>query len=257
MSYEIGNFLKTTDTGGMPLESDDWRWEMEGIRHALAQLGRSVGDNYIVFGCEESGGTISAGYIMLDGELLRVDAHVKTDDYYEKVSTNDVTGQETFLDTNVYNTYVKYRATSTASSGNLAYNGLQMGSAFSTKLLTNAAVAAAADWTTSSLFRNVGADNMLHLWGEAEYTAAATLSSGTKLVGTITTVAAVAATIQPVTFLVKGKLVGTIKTYMAYIQVQTTGLVYLYLDLDNSVDTLAQNTTIQFYQSALNVITVP
>lgn len=108
-------------TGGLPNFSiDEILWNDDAIREALQEVFRGFGDNYIIQGCTGTT-SITAGYIMLDGELLKVDAHTKTDTHFAKVVTYDALGDITFNDGVARQTWQKNRATISASSGSLAY----------------------------------------------------------------------------------------------------------------------------------------
>ena len=121
----MDKFIKT-DTGGLPLRLDDFIWEQGeldasnyGIYQALqAQLNR-YGTDYIVEGCSYSAPNLTSGWIMLGGELLRVDAQVGTDNYFSKVSTFDARGDKTFKDSSSQSTYQVNRGVLNAASGSL------------------------------------------------------------------------------------------------------------------------------------------
>ncbi len=128
------NKFITTDNGGLPLVLDDIRWFMgqnstlpAGVYQAFNGLLLTFGTDFIISGCENpSGNTINAGWIMLGSEILRVDAHSKSDTYYAKVTTNDATGNKTFQSGSLVDTYQKNRGVVNAASGNLAFNGLRL-----------------------------------------------------------------------------------------------------------------------------------
>jgi len=113
-------------TGGKPdFNIDDLLWNDESQYLSIQGLCKShFGDNAVVYGCGISGGNVSAGYIMLDGELLRVDSHALTDTYFDKVITYDAGGDVTFNDGVARQTWQQNRATLTASSGNLEHTGV-------------------------------------------------------------------------------------------------------------------------------------
>ncbi|MCP3682124.1 MAG: hypothetical protein GY861_05475 [bacterium] len=123
------NKLQNTDkTGGFPLKSDDLRYIFgtggvidAGVYQALSSMLRGFGDNFIVYGCTGTV-TISSGWIMLGGELVKVDSHLRVDSWYEKIVTNE--DSRSFNDgSGPYNVHQTNRATSTASSGSLRYDG--------------------------------------------------------------------------------------------------------------------------------------
>lgn len=109
-------------TGGKPdFNIDDILWNDEATRLALQETLRAYGDNFIVQGCKLSGAAVSAGYIMLDSELIRVESHTKTSTHFVKVTTYDTGGDVTFNDGSARQTWQKNRATVTAGSGNLEF----------------------------------------------------------------------------------------------------------------------------------------
>ena len=108
-------------TGGKPdFNIDDVLWNDDATREALQEVFRVFGDNYIIQGVTGTT-SITAGYIMLDSELLKVDAHTKTSTHFAKVTTYDAGGDATFNDGTPRQTWQKNRATITAGSGSLAY----------------------------------------------------------------------------------------------------------------------------------------
>jgi len=121
----MDKFIKT-DTGGLPLRLDDLIWEQGeldasnfGIYQALQAELLAYGTDYIVEGCVYSAPNITAGWIMLGSELLRVDAHAGTDDFFAKVSTFDARGDKTFKDASSQSTYQVNRGVLNAASGTL------------------------------------------------------------------------------------------------------------------------------------------
>lgn len=118
--------LVLTDTGGFPLKLDDLLWqngELDasnwGIYDAIQAHLLAYGTDYIVEGCTYSAPNITAGWIMLDGELMRVDAHAGTDDFFVRTVTFDARGSKTFKDASVNNTYEKVRGVLSGASGSL------------------------------------------------------------------------------------------------------------------------------------------
>jgi hypothetical protein len=114
-----------TYTGGHPLTLDDLDF-IDGIyRDAFNSIFKAfINDtnSLIVSGCIPVGSSISAGFVLLNGELLKVDAHERTGDYYEKVETY-------YADVRVYKSgeqhqvYKKVRAVCSSNvSYGLAYN---------------------------------------------------------------------------------------------------------------------------------------
>jgi len=252
MANEFGNYLDMQNTGGMPIEADDLEWHFDGINHAITQHLRRLGDNYIVQGCEESGGIISAGYVMLGGELLRVDAHARgaNTHYAKQTVTYDATGQETYLDTTVNNTYAELRAAVTAVAGDLAYNGNNYGEQFRTANFAKTALTASADWDTSALYASIGIDGAFHLYGSATYSGT-DISSGSLNVGTLTLGLGAISNGMWATFLVNG-LDGIVNTkYMASLNnaISTNAVIRLNIELDHLGTTLTTGSVVLFYQS--------
>lgn len=129
--------LRFQDVGGFPLVLDDLQFLLgrlsspdEGIYPAFNNLLRGFGDNFIVQGVVASGTTpnvaITEGWVLLDGELIKVDAQTgidtATDNKFVKATTFDSRGTKTFLNGSVNETYEKNRASVIGTSGNLAYN---------------------------------------------------------------------------------------------------------------------------------------
>ena len=126
----------TENTGGFPFKSDDLRFMLGlsefdssgdggGIYQALSNLLRGYGNNFIVYGCVPNGspGTnITEGWIMLGGELIKVDSHTPTGTKYEISDT--LTDSRSFKDgSGPYSIHRIRRATCTAGSGALGYDG--------------------------------------------------------------------------------------------------------------------------------------
>lgn len=118
------NKLNTLDNGGFPFVLDDLRFMDDAVRDAIQKLiiGLNGGAlNCIVQGMDVTPGMgtnedIAAGYLMYNGELLRVDAHsagtVDIADYQKLIieETFDAAGTKTFEDGGVHETYVLRRA---------------------------------------------------------------------------------------------------------------------------------------------------
>ena len=130
--------LKLSDVGGFPLVLDDLQFLLgrlgspdEGIYPAFNNLLRGFGDNFIVQGVVASGTTpnvaITEGWVLLDGELIKVDAqtgiNTTTNNKFVKVTTFDSRGTKTFLNGSINETYEKNRAVVQGTTGNLAFNG--------------------------------------------------------------------------------------------------------------------------------------
>jgi len=191
--------LKTTDTGGFPLRLDDIRWMLgqgnEGIYEALNHLLRGLGDNFIVQGVVASGTTpnvaITEGWVMLDGELLKVDAQssidTSTDNTFLKQTTFDASGSKTFQDLSVNDTYQKDRAVVSGLAGNLDHNGDDIQDLFGLSEWTQVSIAnidmktiASAVWddgggTTYASYKVIGKTMHLHF----EFSSSSTATSST------------------------------------------------------------------------------
>ncbi len=123
----MNKLQNTTQTGGFPLKSDDIRYFLglatidAALYQALNSMLRGIGgDNFVVYGCAYSAPNCEAGWIMLDGELLKVDAHAITQTHFVKVSTDE--DSRSFKDgSGPYNVHQKNRATVTVTTGNLLY----------------------------------------------------------------------------------------------------------------------------------------
>lgn len=110
-------------TGGEPnINFDDILRTPNATRDALIDIFRAFGDNYIIQGVTGTT-SITAGYVMLDGEILKVDAHTQTNTHFVKVTTYEAGGDKTFNDSVARQTWQKNRATISAGSGSLAYAG--------------------------------------------------------------------------------------------------------------------------------------
>ena len=93
--------LKTISTGGFPFVLDDIRQFLgrlsgsQGIYQAFNNLLRGFGDNFIVQGVVASGSSpsvaITEGWVLLNGELIKVDAqtgiNTTTNNKFVKVTT--------------------------------------------------------------------------------------------------------------------------------------------------------------------------
>lgn len=115
------NKLKTDINGGMPLELDDIRWEQAAVREAfyglISAFGITAPLSFKLSGCDVSitgGGAdyaCAAGYICLEGEVCAVDSHSVTINPVNQMAvfqlevTYDPSGEETFEDTSVNDTY--------------------------------------------------------------------------------------------------------------------------------------------------------
>lgn len=133
--------LFTRGVGGFPLVLDDLRQffgrlddPSEGIYQAFNNLLRGFGDNFIVQGVVASGTTpnvaITEGWVLLNGELIKVDAQTgidtATDNKFVKVTTFNSRGTKTFLNGSIIETYEINRAVVQGTSGNLDFDGIRM-----------------------------------------------------------------------------------------------------------------------------------
>lgn len=127
------NRLITSSVGGFPLVLDDLRFvwgqgdNAQGIYQALNNLLRNFGEDFIVQGAEESSGNIAEGWVILDGELFKVDAHNRgSNTHYSKVITFDDAGDKIFQNGTSAQTYQLNRAVVNVTSGNLPFNGIRI-----------------------------------------------------------------------------------------------------------------------------------
>ncbi len=112
-------------SNGFPFNNDDIRFFLgiapysDGIYQALEGILAAYSSNMIVSGCGVSGSDIAEGWVMLGGEHIKVDAHTATDDYFEKVTTYNATGNKQTQTGGLEDSYQQNRATASASSGTL------------------------------------------------------------------------------------------------------------------------------------------
>ena len=112
------NKLDTSNNGGMPVELDDLEWLDTAYRDAwkglLSAFGNTLPTSFKLSGCivTVAGNTYSwtAGYIALEGEILKVDAGSVTVSNMHSAKwllqeTYDISGNDQFFDTNSYDTY--------------------------------------------------------------------------------------------------------------------------------------------------------
>jgi len=132
------NKLKTTFTAGVPFDWDDIDWMQESTRKALYGLLSAYGidpeDSLIISGCNVTIGPsvaiTSAGYIMLNGEVLEVEAHSITYDnsspvVWRLLESDDVTGAEvdsTGATVQCYQKRVAVLYQATSYTGEMPYN---------------------------------------------------------------------------------------------------------------------------------------
>ena len=111
--------FRTIGLGGLPFTLDDFRWFFgrldapnEGIYQAFNNILGGFGNNFIVQGVVASGSSpnvaITEGWVLLDGELIKVDAQTgidtTTDNKFVKVTTFQSGGNKTFQNTTVEDT---------------------------------------------------------------------------------------------------------------------------------------------------------
>ena len=119
----------STGIGGLPLTLNDIRYFLgqlsnQGIYQALNAMLRGFGTDFIIEGVTESGGNVTEGFILLNGEILRVDAHNRgANTHFIKVTTFDSAGDKTFLNGSNQSTYQQNRAVVNATSGTLKFDG--------------------------------------------------------------------------------------------------------------------------------------
>lgn len=134
------NNLKTTDLGGFPLRSDDFRWSYQAMKDAfkgiMSSYGISNSTAVVLSGCTRSVAsgtvTIAAGYISIGGEVCYVPAHsypapVGTQKEYWVINVSyDNNGLKTFQDASTHDTYEvrigKIAVASTVPSGFTRYD---------------------------------------------------------------------------------------------------------------------------------------
>jgi hypothetical protein len=82
--------IELEDTG-FPYSAQTLRFMQEAFTRPLADLCKAHGSNFIAWGCDVSGGSITAGAIVVDGELLPFEAGVYNAKFkIEESSTNVV-----------------------------------------------------------------------------------------------------------------------------------------------------------------------
>jgi hypothetical protein len=114
--------LQTNYNGRMPFDLDDIRWEQDAVRDAfygfISAFGIDPTESFKLSGCVVgvvgTTYTTTAGYICLNGEILKVEAHsvtvapLKTAKWSLSVSY-DSAGTEVFEDSTTHDTYEKRR----------------------------------------------------------------------------------------------------------------------------------------------------
>lgn len=119
--------ILTNYLGGFPLVLDDYRFFDNAYRDAMNSMLLGFGTDFIVQGCELSGANVAAGYIMLNSELLKVDAHIMLGGgYFQKNLTFDPNGLKLFNNPAVtHDTYQVERGIAIANTGTLTVVGGQ------------------------------------------------------------------------------------------------------------------------------------
>jgi len=106
------------EQGGDPLFLKDFNYNIAtGFTNKLEEYYNSISSNMIICGCNLSGSIVSEGWIMLDSELLKVEQHTRTGNFFEKITTNNTA---VFKDGLTKTKSTTKRATLSASSGNLS-----------------------------------------------------------------------------------------------------------------------------------------
>lgn len=134
--------FKTTGLGGLPLLLDDIRQFLgrltspanHGIYQAFNNMLGGFGTDFIVQGCVVSGSTgafsITEGWILLSGELMKVDAQGPFDEAsdltFTKVTTFDPRGNKDFLNGSTADTYEQNRGVISGLAGTLDFNGARI-----------------------------------------------------------------------------------------------------------------------------------
>lgn len=125
----MDKLITPVPSNGFPLNNDDIKFFLgvgsysAGVYQALESILSIFGTDFIISGCVVSGSSISEGWIMLDSELIKVDAHTSTDNYFEKVITYNSDGNKQTQLGGLEDSYQQNRATATASSGTLTITG--------------------------------------------------------------------------------------------------------------------------------------
>ena len=106
------NKLITDIEGRFPIVLDDFRWMLNGMTEALAQLAKGFGDKLILWGVEVDGDKLTPGAMFVDGEIFLFDDDTSsaTPEFNLQVITDyNPDGLKTFPDRadgdNLKNTY--------------------------------------------------------------------------------------------------------------------------------------------------------
>lgn len=132
------NRFITENTGGQPIYTSDFAFIDTAVRNTINSLAKGFAEigekqSFIISGCawtpiSGSAATMGAGFIFLDGEILRVETHNYStygSEYFQKVVTpiNSIG----FADGNNHNTWELQKAAITSgASTTLRYNGVRL-----------------------------------------------------------------------------------------------------------------------------------
>lgn len=160
------NKFKTDNNGGLPFVLDDLRWMqdnfIDAFNNILKEFAIDTNSNFIISGCIASmnnGLSITAGYIYLNGEVVKVDAQLNVSsfnpvDYWalSKITTYDPAGLKEFNNGNSYDTYQKNRGVIAGYTGTCPANLLQIypviSNRLSDKVLLALMMKADTEWIT-------------------------------------------------------------------------------------------------------------
>ena len=90
------NKLNLTHEAGYPFDVNFLAF-MQNAYSLFNHFGHLAGNKVIISGCEQSGNTLSAGTVFLNGELLPFEGGVKDSTVFIKEITNEVTFEDGFL----------------------------------------------------------------------------------------------------------------------------------------------------------------
>ena len=90
------NKLNLTHEAGYPFDVNFLAF-MQNAYTLFNNLGHLAGNLAIISGCEQTGNTISAGTVFINGELLPFEGGAKSDTVFIKEITNEVTFEDGFL----------------------------------------------------------------------------------------------------------------------------------------------------------------
>jgi hypothetical protein len=145
--------------GGDHLLADDLEWMQSAITETLVALSKTTGATFIaLYGVDMTvaagNRTWTAGWVLINGELCQVDAGSFPDhpnNTFNIVETFDVTGQDTYEDLNIVQTYKVRKAAITSNLGGATqWDQLKRFSDFyanSTQAWLDPALLLGGDWT--------------------------------------------------------------------------------------------------------------